>query len=166
MLVAAIAGGALLRTLGSHKPLRVPPLGGFVLTFCAVVVLGLFQPGRDLAGERAGRAFASTWSSCRCSSSATPSSARTPSCRRSCSCSSLCAAAGGVVSYIQSTLTPEQFANWGPGYRERIFGNGVISARLAYGDGGVASVRPFGLGSDIGAGAVAAALALPALWRC
>ncbi len=161
VLVAAIAAGALLRALSANKPLRIPPLGGFVLTFGALVVIGLFNPeggplSSGLAGLRQhlefvplfflGYAFI----------------------REESQLKGLlfilvfCAAAGGVVSYVQSTLTPEQFANWGPGYRDRIFGNGLIAPRLAY-DGRLTSVRPFGLGSDIGAGAVAAALALPAL---
>ena len=121
------------------------------------------QPGRRARSRAAWPGFASTWSSCRCSFSATRSSATSRSCRSCCFILVLCASAGGIASYIQSTLTPEQFADWGPGYRDRIFGDGVTSPRLSYDDNSVASVRPFGLGSDIGAGAVAAALALPAL---
>jgi len=162
VLVAAIAAGALVRTLSSHQPLRVPPLGGFVLTFSAVVILGLFHPdggsvSAGLAGLRQhlefvplfflGYAFIREEGQL----------------QKLLFILVLCAAVGGVVSYVQSTLTPQQFAEWGPGYRDRILGNGVLSPRVAYGDAGVRTVRPFGLGSDIGAGAVAAALALPAL---
>ncbi|HYH87705.1 MAG TPA: O-antigen ligase family protein [Solirubrobacteraceae bacterium] len=162
VLVVAIAAGALLRTLSSHESLRIPPLGGFVLTFSAVVVIGLFNPDAGsltsgLAGIRQhlefvplfflGYAFIRDESQL----------------QKLLFILVLCASAGGIASYIQSTLTPEQFADWGPGYRDRIFGDGVTSPRLSYDDNSVASVRPFGLGSDIGAGAVAAALALPAL---
>jgi hypothetical protein len=77
----------------------------------------------------------------------------------------ICASVGGIFSYIQSTLTPEQFASWGPGYAERILGTGVFAEgpRVAYAGTGVERVRPFGLGSDLGAGAVIAAMGLPAL---
>jgi hypothetical protein len=77
----------------------------------------------------------------------------------------ICASVGGIFSYIQSTLTPEQFASWGPGYAERILGTGVFAEgpRVAYAETGVERVRPFGLGSDLGAGAVIAAMGLPAL---
>lgn len=162
VLVAAIAGGALLRTLGAQQRLRLPPLGGFVLAFCAVVLIEVFNPNTagalsTIAGLRQhlefvplfflGYAFIREESQL----------------RKLLFVLVLCAGVGGFVSYVQSTLSPEQFAGWGPGYRERIFGSGVFSARLAYGSGGAIAVRPFGLGADIGAGAVAAALALPAL---
>jgi hypothetical protein len=78
----------------------------------------------------------------------------------------VCAAAGGVVSYVQSTLSPQELANWGPGYSERVLGTGAFEGapRVTFDENGVPNaVRPFGLGSDLGAGAVAAALALPAL---
>lgn len=76
----------------------------------------------------------------------------------------LCAAAGGVVSYIQSTLTPEQLAGWGPGYSERVLGTGAFTGvgRVGFNAAG-SFVRPFGLGAEAGAGAIAAALALPGL---
>lgn len=164
VLVAAIAGGALLRAMNSHKPLPLPPLGALVLAFSAVVVVEMANPngpGLELAaaGVRQhlefvplfflGYAFI----------------------RRESQLEKLLlllvvgAAAGGVVSYVQSTLTPEQFARWGPGYSERILGTGSFygAPRVAHGEAGEQSVRPFGLGSDLGAGAVAAALALPAL---
>ena len=38
VLVAAIAGGALLRSMNSQHPLPIPPLGGLVLAFAAVVL--------------------------------------------------------------------------------------------------------------------------------
>jgi hypothetical protein len=74
-----------------------------------------------------------------------------------------CAAVGGAVSYVQSTLSPSELAAWGPGYRDRIFGSGdfVGASRVAFG-AGAATVRPFGLGSEVGSGASTAALALPA----
>ena len=164
VLVAAIAGGALVRALHAHVPLSLPPLGGLVLAFCAVVLVELANPSapsllRGAGGVRQhlefvplfflGYAFV----------------------RRESDVEKLlviilvCAAAGGIVSYIQSRLTPAEFAQWGPGYSARILGTGPFtgSPRVFGDETGVTFVRPFGLGSDLGAGAVAAALALPAL---
>lgn len=164
VLVAAIAGGALLRSMISRQPLPLPPLGGLVLAFAAVVLIELFnpsapRPAQGLAGVRQhlefvplfflGYAFIRRESQIRVLVLILV----------------ICAAAGGVVSLIQSLLTPEQFAQWGPGYRERVIGTGVFAGagRIGVDSAGNASVRPFGLGSDSGAGAAMAALALPGL---
>ena len=165
VLVAAIAGGALLRAMLSSKPLPLPPLGGFVLAFCAVVIVEMFNPlGPGLifavGGIRQhlefvplfflGFAFVR----------------RETQVQKLIFILVLCAAAGGFVSYVQSTLTPQQLANWGPGYSDLILGTGPFEGapRVTFDESGVPNaVRPFGLGSDLGAGAVAAALALPGL---
>ncbi|MEJ7784694.1 MAG: hypothetical protein WKF96_07815 [Solirubrobacteraceae bacterium] len=164
VLVAAIALGALLRALHSRQSLKLPPLAGFVLAFSAIVVIELFNPQAPsveagLAGVRQHLEFVPLFF---LGFAVMRSESRL---QKLAILLVVCAAIGGVVSYIQSTLTPEQLAQWGPGYRERIFGTGVFSGagRVAFdADAGV-SVRPFGLGSDAGGGAFAAALALPAL---
>lgn len=164
VLIAAIAGGALLRTLMAHKPLPLPPLGGLVLAFSAIVFLEMFNPAAPnlragVAGLRQHLEFVPLFF-------LGYAVMRTPRHLKVFAVILvLCAAAGGVVSYIQSTLTPEQLADWGPGYRERVFGTGTFTGagRVAFNDDGSIAVRPFGLGSDNGAGALAAALALPAL---
>ncbi|MDP1857955.1 MAG: O-antigen ligase family protein, partial [Gemmatimonadaceae bacterium] len=165
LLVAAIAGGALVRALQSRQPLPLPPLGGFVLAFSAVVMIELFNPeGRGLAGGLAGvrqhlefvPLFFLGYAVVR----------RESQIEKLLLILVACAAVGGIVSYVQSTLTPDQLANWGPGYRERILGSGAFagSGRTSVDPAtGTVSVRPFGLGSDAGAGAVVAVLALPAL---
>jgi hypothetical protein len=163
VIVTAIAAGALLRAMRSEERLALPPLGGFVVAFCIVVIVELANPELSgitagLAGVRQhlefvplfflGYAFV----------------------RRESQLQSLllilviCAAAGGVISLVQSTLTPQQLAGWGPGYSERVLGTGAFAgaARVAF-DAGGTSVRPFGLGSEAGSGAIAAALALPGL---
>lgn len=162
-LVIAIAAGALLRGAQTKQRIFLPPLGGFVLAFSAVVLIELANPAArgltaSLAGVRQhlefvplfflGYAFVRTESQI----------------RKALLVLVFFAAVGGVVSYIQSTLTPEQLAGWGPGYRERVFGTGIFTGagRVAFEDAGTV-VRPFGLGSDVGSGAAAAALALPAL---
>jgi len=162
-LVIAIAAGALLRGAQTGQRFFLPPLGGFVLAFSAVVMIELANPSArglaaGLAGVRQhlefvplfflGYAFLRTESQI----------------RKALLVIVFCAAVGGVVSYIQSTLTPAELAGWGPGYHERIFGTGFFTGagRVAF-VGANTVVRPFGLGSDIGSGAVAAALALPGL---
>lgn len=164
VLVLAIAGGALLRTMTSRNRLPVPPLGAFVLSFSGVVVVEMFNPlGPEVPVSAAGLRqhlefvplFFLGYAFLR----------RKSQIRTLLVILVACASIGGVVSYIQSTTTPQQFAEWGPGYRERIEGTGPFAGapRLSYEDGGVTRVRPFGLGSDIGAGALVAALAFPAL---
>jgi len=164
-LVAAIAAGALIRAIRSGRPLPIPPLAGFVLAFSALVLVELLnQHGRPLLGGLAGvrqhlefvPLFFLGYAFVR----------RESQLEKFLLILVVCAAVGGVVSYIQSTLTPDQLSSWGPGYRERILGTGTFtgagrtSADVA---SGASTVRPFGLGSDAGAGAVAAALALPAV---
>lgn len=164
VLVAAIAGGALLRAMNSHKQLPLPPIGGLVLAFSAVAFIELFNPDApDLivgaAGVRQHLEFVPLFFL------GFAFMRRESQVQKLLFILLLCAAAGGVVSYIQSTLTPQDFARWGPGYSERILGTGAFAGapRVAFGEAGAQSVRPFGLGSDLGGGAVAAALALPAL---
>lgn len=164
LLVVAIATGALLRAMRSERQLMLPPLGGLVLAFCAVVVVELFNPqARSAAGGLAGvrqhlefvPLFFLGYAFLR----------RETQLQKLLLILVLCAAVGGVVSYIQSTLTPQELAGWGPGYRERVIGSGAFTGagRVAFDAAGNPSVRPFGLGSDSGAGALAAAVALPGL---
>jgi hypothetical protein len=165
VLVVAIAGGALARSSRTGKPLPIPPLGGLVLAFSALVLVQFFNPlgdrsvGTAVKGIRQhlefvplfflGYAFIRSENHL----------------QKLMLILVLCAGAGGFVSYVQSTLTPEQFADWGPGYSERVLGTGEFAGapRVAYDEAGEQAIRPFGLGSDIGGGAVAATLALPAL---
>ena len=74
------------------------------------------------------------------------------------------AAANGVVSLIQSHLSPAALASWGPGYAKEIYGLGNLT-----GGGrtfldkatGLLHVRPPAFGSDFGFGGVLAAMAIP-----
>jgi len=164
ILLVAISAGALLRAITSDTRLPLPPLGGLVVAFAFVVVVEMFNPsGRPLQGALAGLRqhlefvplFFLGYVFLR----------QETRLQKLLLILVVCAAIGGIVSYVQSTLSPEQFAQWGPGYRERIFGTGVFTGagRVAFGSSGETAVRPFGLGGDSGAGAAAAALALPAL---
>lgn len=164
VLIAAIAGGALLRSIISHRPLPLPPLGGLVLAFAAVVFVELFNPTapgpvQGLAGVRTHLEFVPLfflgYAFIRAESQV----------RTLVVILVFCAAIGGVVSFYQSLLTPDQLAGWGPGYRERITGVGVFegAGRAGIDASGNVVVRPFGLGSEVGSGAFLAALALPGL---
>jgi len=164
VLVVAIAGGALLRAMNSGRRLALPPLGGLVLAFGAVVVVELFNPDAPslttgIGGIRQHLEFVPLFFL------GYAFMRRESRIRKLLLILVVCAAAGGVVSYVQSTLTPQQFANWGPGYSERILGTGAFAGapRVSSDETGVTSNRPFGLGSDLGAGALAAVLGLPAL---
>jgi hypothetical protein len=83
------------------------------------------------------------------------------------------AALNAIVAAVQYNLSPEALASWGPGYSERILGTGAFegAARTFSDAAGASRVRPFGLGSDLGAAGVVgwssigAALALIALPR-
>ena len=73
------------------------------------------------------------------------------------------ASVNGVVSSIQSHLTPEEFAAWGPGYAERVLGEGAFQdAGRVYWDATGPHPRPFGLGSDTGFGGLLGVIAIPA----
>lgn len=164
ILIVSIACGALLRSMTSKKPLPLPPIGGLVLAFAAVVLSELFNPSapgvdRGLAGVRQHLEFVPLFFL------GFAFIRRESQIRALVLILVICAAAGGVVSLIQSLLSPEQLAQWGPGYEQRILGTGAFTGagRVGVDAAGNASVRPFGLGSEVGAGAAAAAVALPAL---
>ena len=165
VLVVAIAAGALFRAMTSQRSLPLPPLGGLVLAFSAVVFVELFNPqgpgtAVGVGGVRQHLEFVPLFFL------GYAFMRRETQIRKLIFILVVCAAAGGVVSYIQSTLSPQELADWGPGYSERILGTGAFEGapRVTFDENGVpTAVRPFGLGSDLGAGAVAAALALPAL---
>lgn len=162
-LVIAIAAGALARSIHARERLHVPPLGGFVLAFTAAVLIELANPAArnlavGLAGVRQHLEFVPLFF---LGYAVIRTEARV---RNALLLLVFCAAIGGVVSYAQSKLTPEQLAGWGPGYRERIDGTGIFTGagRIAV-EGTTSTVRPFGLGSEAGSGALLAALALPGL---
>ncbi len=162
VLIAAIAAGALLRARRDRGSGALPPLSPFVFAFCAIVLVELANPNaprlvQGLAGVRTHLEFVPLFFL----GFAFIRSER--QLRALITIIVVCAAAGGVVSLVQSLITPDQLAAWGPGYRERILGEGYFAGAGRIGfdaaDNGV--VRPFGLGSDIGAGGLIAALALP-----
>jgi len=74
----------------------------------------------------------------------------------------LLAAVNGLVGAVQFNMSPEQIANWGPGYRDLIFGESSGAPRqTAYEGGEENKVRPMALGSDMGFGGVLGGIAIP-----
>jgi hypothetical protein len=74
----------------------------------------------------------------------------------------LIAAANGIVGLVQFKETPQQFASWGPGYAQRVLGLDGFGGGRTFTNGTTPgfSTRPFGLGSDEGAGGLFGVLAL------
>ena len=77
----------------------------------------------------------------------------------------LSGAANGVMGLIQSGLSPEQLASWGPGYSTLVNGaviNGTVHGAAFFVTGtGALGVRPPALGAAVGFGGAVGFLALP-----
>ncbi len=164
VLLWTIAAGALWRAADRGDQLRLPPLGGLVLAFALIVLAGLFNPAapgllQGLAGVRGNLEFIPLFFL------AYAFLRSKGQLKGLLLILAICASASGIASYVQSTLTPEQFAAWGPGYSDQILGEGQYerAGRTAADATGNRVVRPFGLGTDFGAGAMAAVAGLPAL---
>jgi hypothetical protein len=163
VLLYAVAGGVLVRAVVTGRRLELPPLSGWVLAFVVVVGVQVANPaaqslGTSLAGIRPHLEFVplfflAYW---------TMRDAR--SLRVFLALLLTVGAANGVVGYVQSTLTPNQLASWGPGYRERVLGQQgfVGGGRAFYDKAGNVRVRPLGLGADAGFAGQLGVIALPA----
>ncbi len=164
VILWTIAAGALWRAADRGDQLGLPPLGGLVLAFALIVLAGLFNPAapgllQGLAGVRGNLEFIPLFFL------AYAFLRSKGQLKGLLLILAICASASGIASYVQSTLTPQQFAAWGPGYSDQILGKGQYkrSGRTTADEHGNPVVRPFGLGTDAGAGAVAAVAGLPAL---
>ena len=164
VLLWAIAAGALWRAADRKENLSLPPLSGLVIAFALVVLAELFNPAspgllQGLAGVRQHIEFIPLFF-------LAYAVLRTErQLKGLLLIFVVCASASGVASYVQSSLTPAEFASWGPGYSDQILATGLYqgAGRTALDSAGQAAVRPFGLGSDFGAGALAAVAGIPAL---
>jgi len=160
-LLYAIVIGALVRAAVRRQPIRLPPMTGWVLAFCAVVLMQVFNPAAGSWGHAVASVrphlefvplfFLGYWTM------------RSPKRLRAfLALLLLVAAINGVVSFVQFSMTPDEFAGWGQGYSDRIYGTATVSARLFKDSSGVLHPRPFGLGGDSGFGGVLGMLAVPA----
>jgi hypothetical protein len=162
LMIAAICMGVLARVIARRGQVRLPPLSGWVLAFVALTLIEAANPQthgilKVVGGfrqqlewipfffvgyylmrskERFQKFFLLL---------------------------GVIALANGVVSTIQTQLTPEQLSSWGPGYEERIKGTGSVSGRVYADNEGTERVRPPALGSDLGFGGIVGVLALPGL---
>jgi hypothetical protein len=161
VLLYAIVVGLLLRAAVEGRRFPAPPLSVWVLLFVVLVLVQILNPdggtvGHSLAGVRQHLEFVPlfflTYAFVR----------TTRALRVFVTLMLVIAAANGVVSFVQFNLTPQQLAAWGPGYAERVLAQGRFSdsGRNFFDTSGNSYVRPFGLGSEAGAGGLVGALAV------
>jgi hypothetical protein len=154
VLLFAIVIGLLVRAQVRGESLRAPPLTAWIFAFVVLVLVQLLNPQagtlyHSLAGVRQHLEFVPlfflTYAYVR----------STKALRTFVIVLVLLGAANGLVGWVQLGLTPQQFAAWGPGYAERVLGQGSFAEAgrtFLSREPGVSRVRPFGLGSDAGSG--------------
>ena len=160
-LVYAIVIGLLVRATAQGKRLAAPPLSAWVIGFVVFVLVQLANPNdgslyHSLAGVRQNLEFVPLFF-------LTFAFVRTTKALRAfVILLAVIAAANGAVSVAQFHLTPQQLAGWGPGYAQRVLGQGQFgfAGRTFYDTSGQNLTRPFGLMSDSGSGGIVATLAV------
>ncbi len=159
VLIAAISVGALARLAVRRERVRLPPLSGWVMAFVVLVLVEAVNPEtKGVTKIVGGFRQQLEWIPFFFFGYLVMRSRERF--RRFFLILGVIALANGVVSTIQTQLTPAQLASWGHGYHERIYGEGGVSGRLYYTATG-ARVRPPALGSDAGFGGYVGVLALP-----
>jgi hypothetical protein len=166
LLLYAIVVGLLVRAIVEHKRLPLPPLSAWVICFVVLVLVQIANPQagtlvHSLAGVRQHLEFVPlfflTYVFVR----------TTRALRIFVILMAVIAAANGIANWVQFNESPQQFAAWGPGYAQRVLGEGNFARAgrtFATGVPGQAGrTRPFGLGSDSGDGGLFAVLALPGI---
>jgi hypothetical protein len=163
-LLFAIVAGVLLRAQVTGQRLRLPPLGAWVVAFVLLVFAQMLNPNagtvvHSLGGVRQHVEFVPLFFL----AFAFVRSVR--ALRWFVVLLLLIASANGAASWVQFNSTPQQFAAWGPGYAERVLAQGRFtdSGRTFATTNDRSRTRPFGLGSDAGAGGIMGALALGGL---
>jgi hypothetical protein len=160
VLLYAIAAGALVRATIERRSLQTPPLTMWVIAFVAIVVVQLLNPsdgtlGHSLASLRPHIEFVPLFF-------LAYGVMRTKRRLRAFLVVLLAVSAvNGVVSLVQFNLTPDQLASWGPGYANRVYGNGVSQRIFFSANGTQDRTRPFALGSDSGFGGDLGLIAAP-----
>jgi hypothetical protein len=159
LLLYALAVGMLLRAVVRREPLDLPPLTLWIGAFVVVVLVQLLNPanqgwGHSVASLRQHIEFV-------------PLFFIAYTVMRSKDRLRLffllllgvtCVNAG--VALVQFNMSPDQLAGWGPGYSDLINGEGA-APRTASNEDGEKTVRPPGLGSDMGFAGNLGAVALP-----
>ncbi len=162
ILILAIALGMVMRLVLSGRRVGLPPLSNWVLAFVAVTLVEALNPHTNgflkiLGGYRQELEWVPFFFF---GYLVMHSKQRF---RQLFLLFGVIALANGVVSTYQARLSPAQLASWGPGYGERVIGNGTGLTGRTYSVEGVAHPRPPALGSDAGFGGGVGVLALPGL---
>jgi len=161
VLLYAIAGGAFVRVVLRRRPLESPPLMLGVIAWVVICLVQVLNPvvpsiSHAFAGVRQHIEFVPLFFL---------GYAVMRSERRLMGLFWLLiivAAVNGIVSLVQSSLTPAELAAWGPGYASEVFGTATQTGRTFLDSAtGVTHVRPPALGSDFGFGGIVGAMALP-----
>jgi len=163
VLLYAIVVGFLLRASVRGTRLELPPLTGWVVLIVAVVGVQLANPGNESVGRAVAGLrphlefvplfFLAYWTV-----------RDTRALRTFLVLLLSIGAINGIVAYVQSNLTPNELAAWGPGYTDQVLGQDSFAGagRTFYDKEGNQRVRPPGLGGDTGFGGRLAILAIPA----
>jgi O-Antigen ligase len=154
LLLYALVAGMAFRARG---PLRLPALGGWVVAWTAVILVQLANPDNGTAVHSV--------ASLRQHLEFVPlffvgfAALRTHGSLQAFFGLLLAVAAiNGAVGAYQSSLSPDELSDWGPGYSTLLSGE---APRAAEGPQGEQRVRPPGLGSDMGFAGILGATALP-----
>jgi hypothetical protein len=159
LLLYALAVGMLLRAVVRRESLDLPPLTFWIGAFVVVVLVQLLNP--------ANQSFAHSVASLRQHIEFVPLFFVAYAVMRSKDRLRLffllllavsCVNAG--VALVQFNMSPDQLAGWGPGYSDLINGEGA-APRTASNEDGEKTVRPPGLGSDMGFAGSLGTVALP-----
>lgn len=162
LLLYAIVAGVVARHLVRRRAIELPPLSGWIIALVALVAVQILNPASGNLGD----AFAATRQDIEFVPLFFAGFALLTTSNRLrifFLLLGVVATLNGVVALIQLSLTPDQLASWGPGYREFIFGTGNVSGRTFLDTGGVSRIRPFGLGGDVGAGGNFGLIAAPGI---
>lgn len=162
VLLYAIVIGLLLRAVVEGRLLRLPPLSMWVIAFVILVLIQIPNPNggtlvHSLAGARQHLEFVPLFF-------LAYAYVRTVKALRVfVILLAVIAAANGIVGFVQFNESPQQFAQWGPGYAQRVLGEGNFAGggrTFGLTSSSTSGSRPFGLGSDAGDGGMFGAVAL------
>jgi hypothetical protein len=159
ILIGAIGLGMLMRLGLKRERVTLPPLAGWVLAFVAVVLVEALNPRtggllKAVGGYRQQLEFVPFFFF------AYLIMRSKQRFRQLFLILGVIALANGVVGTVQSRLSPAELARWGPGYNQRLSGNG---GGRTFKSEGESHPRPLALGSDSGFGGGVGVLAMPGL---
>jgi hypothetical protein len=160
VLLYVLVAVSLAQLAVRHQRVELPPLGVWVIAFVAIVLVQLLNPrSTGLAYSLAALRPHLEWVPLFFFGYVAVRTVR----RLELFLALLLvvAAANGVVSFLQFQLSPDELAQWGPGYERLVYGTGDVTARV-FGETDDLKVRPMGLGGDLGFGGVTGFIGLVA----